>query len=265
VCLKLDFVFHKLIPHKILQLASTNCISLLVPGFSSLDNEWKSFCISSRSVCVCVCVCLTTHHKDYIRWWLGLLRKVDKSLDEPHPRSVHPFTRQMALHTLHVIHGICSLSPVISGYTEGSTKYIWEGFWLNPWIKVLVQNLSRSFVHEIPTFLWNEMYPHRFHKSLPLHSIKKEDGSVFRKHFLPADPFWLRKIATDPHILADVNTGCPDDRYPKLKIYIPELTFDSYEYIPVAHWFELTDSRLLRGYRGFLNPYPANVENMVSS
>jgi hypothetical protein len=81
----------------------TNCTSLLVSSFSSLDNEWKSFCISSRSEC------LTTHHKDYKRWWLGLLRKVDKSLDEPHPRSVHPFTRQMALHTLHVIHGICSL------------------------------------------------------------------------------------------------------------------------------------------------------------
>jgi hypothetical protein len=71
MCLKLDFVFQKLIPHKMLQLASTNCISLLVPGFSSLENDWRSFCISSRalslSLSLSVCVCLTTHHKDYIR------------------------------------------------------------------------------------------------------------------------------------------------------------------------------------------------------
>jgi hypothetical protein len=29
---------------------------------------------------------------------------------------------------------------------------------------------------------------------------------------LLADPFWLRKINTDLHILADVNIVCPDDR-----------------------------------------------------
>ena len=33
---------------------------------------------------------------------------------------------------------------------------------------------------------------------------------------LPADPFWLRKIATDPHILADRNIEGPEDKYPKL-------------------------------------------------
>jgi hypothetical protein len=37
------------------------------------------------------------------------------------------------------------------------------------------------------------------------------------------DPFWLPKITTDPHILVDVNVECPDDRYPKLKIYISKL------------------------------------------
>ena len=29
---------------------------------------------------------------------------------------------------------------------------------------------------------------------------------------LLADPFWLRKITTVPHIVADVDIGCPDDR-----------------------------------------------------
>ena len=38
------------------------------------------------------------------------------------------------------------------------------------------------------------------------------------QNLLFADPFWLRKITTDPHILAHVNIQCPDDRYPKLKI-----------------------------------------------
>jgi hypothetical protein len=36
--------------------------------------------------------------------------------------------------------------------------------------------------------------------------------------FLLEDPFCLRKITTDPHTLAHFNTGCPNDRYPKLKI-----------------------------------------------
>jgi hypothetical protein len=38
------------------------------------------------------------------------------------------------------------------------------------------------------------------------------------------DPFRLRKITMDPHILAHVNTEClDDDRYPELKICISEL------------------------------------------
>jgi hypothetical protein len=51
--------------------------------------------------------------------------------------------------------------------------------------------------------------------------------------FLLANPYWLRKITTDPHILADVEYT--DDRYPKLQMYISELILDSYEYIPVAY------------------------------
>jgi len=44
-------------------------------------------------------------------------------------------------------------------------------------------------------------------------------------------PFWLRKITTDPHILADVNEEYPDDRYRELQIYISELISDSHQYI----------------------------------
>ena len=49
--------------------------------------------------------------------------------------------------------------------------------------------------------------------------------------FLLAVLFWFRKITTDPHTLAHVNTNCPDDRYAKLKIYIPERISDSEEYV----------------------------------
>jgi hypothetical protein len=52
--------------------------------------------------------------------------------------------------------------------------------------------------------------------------------------FLLADPFWLRKITTDPHILAHVNIVCPDDGCPKLKTVISALISDSYEFKTVA-------------------------------
>jgi len=48
-----------------------------------------------------------------------------------------------------------------------------------------------------------------------------------------AGSFWLQKITTNPHIIADVNIECPDD--PKLKIYISEIILYSYEYMPVAY------------------------------
>ena len=53
-----------------------------------------------------------------------------------------------------------------------------------------------------------------------------------RQTFLLAEPFRLRKITTDPHILTHVNTVRPDGRYPKLKIYISEVILDS---IPNSH------------------------------
>jgi hypothetical protein len=53
-------------------------------------------------------------------------------------------------------------------------------------------------------------------------------SAVFHKLFY----FWLRKITTDPHVLAHINRQLADDRYPDLKIYISELTVDSYQYTP---------------------------------
>jgi hypothetical protein len=44
---------------------------------------------------------------------------------------------------------------------------------------------------------------------------------------LLTDPFWYEKITADPHILAQVNIECPDDRYAELKIYISEMASDS--------------------------------------
>jgi len=34
-----------------------------------------------------------------------------------------------------------------------------------------------------------------------------------KQTFELANPFWLRKITTDPHILTNVNTQCPDDKF----------------------------------------------------
>jgi len=54
-------------------------------------------------------------------------------------------------------------------------------------------------------------------------------------------PFFAREllltsnITTDPHILANVKVVRSNDRYPKLKIYISELSFDSYEHIPGSY------------------------------
>jgi len=42
-------------------------------------------------------------------------------------------------------------------------------------------------------------------------------------------------ITTDPHNFAQVNVECSGDRFPKLKVCISELMFDSCEYIPVEY------------------------------
>ena len=61
------------------------------------------------------------------------------------------------------------------------------------------------------------------------------------QNFLARGPFWYRKITTDSHILAHVNTECPDGRYPKLKINISEIILvdtDKYRRQAVAQLVE---------------------------
>jgi len=50
----------------------------------------------------------------------------------------------------------------------------------------------------------------------------------------------------------------PDDRHPKSEFYISKQILDSYKCMPVAYITTVHDSSII-------NPYPANVENMVSS
>jgi len=58
-------------------------------------------------------------------------------------------------------------------------------------------------------------------------------GSVSQTLLL-AEPLWLRKITMQPHILTNGNILCPNDMYPKSKIYIWKRILGSYKYIPVA-------------------------------
>jgi hypothetical protein len=82
-----------------------------------------------------------------------------------------------------------------------------------------IQYFLNSWIHGSDIFL-------RINQSL---------NQSFPNFFFFANPFWLRKLITDPHIIADVNTEYQDDTYPKLKIFIPEMILDSYEHIVVAY------------------------------
>jgi len=79
-------------------------------------------------------------------------------------------------------------------------------------------------------------------------------NSVFKTFFL-VDPFWLRKVTTNPYIHAHFSIEYPDDGYPKLKTCISEVILDSYEYIPVAY---VTMYCWLHGYWKFRNPLTPN-------
>jgi len=50
-----------------------------------------------------------------------------------------------------------------------------------------------------------------------------------------SDPFWFRKITTDTYILTHVKVQSPDERCPKLDIYISELILDGYEHMLVIY------------------------------
>ena len=50
-----------------------------------------------------------------------------------------------------------------------------------------------------------------FCAEIPLSKYSWWASTVFSQTFLLADLFWLRKTTTDTHILAHLNTECPDD------------------------------------------------------
>jgi hypothetical protein len=65
-------------------------------------------------------------------------------------------------------------------------------------------------------------------KSVDVGTIPIIVQSSASQTFLFEDPFCPRKITTDPHILVHFNIVCPNDRYPKLKIYNSKLILDRY-------------------------------------
>jgi len=97
------------------------------------------------------------------------------------------------------------------------------------WSRVTLRNTlltSRKFFE----FLEVAGTPRKFYfcAEIPLLKYASWASTVFSQTFLLADPFWLRKITTDPHILAQVNTECLDDTHQKLKkTYLSELILDS--------------------------------------
>ena len=75
-----------------------------------------------------------------------------------------------------------------------------------------VSSLNRLLVRAYTSTL------HRFAYLTLSHNIPSRRQNTLNqcfRNFLLAKPLWLRKITTDPHILAHVNIECPDDRYPK--------------------------------------------------
>jgi len=72
---------------------------------------------------------------------------------------------------------------------------------------------------------------------------------VFLKPILFAGMFRFLKITTDLYILAHVQTVCPD-KYPILRIYIPEPNLGNYEYIPVAY---VTMQRIMWSWLKYLS------------
>jgi hypothetical protein len=66
---------------------------------------------------------------------------------------------------------------------------------------------------------------------IPQITYLKEPTPVFPKRFCSRTPFGFGKKNTDPPSIAHINTGCSDNTYPKLKIYISELILDNYEFI----------------------------------
>jgi len=80
--------------------------------------------------------------------------------------------------------------------------------------------ISQDQVHSKKKKVWT------FIKYLSTNLPQRGYTSVYET-FLFAEPFRLREISTDPPIIAHVNSVCPDNRHPKLQIYISELISDN--------------------------------------
>lgn len=65
--------------------------------------------------------------------------------------------------------------------------------------------------------------------------MDEQSKAALPKPFCSQTPFGYKKITTNPHILAQVDTKCPDSRYPKLKICISEITSDTHKYISLTY------------------------------
>ena len=97
--------------------------------------------------------------------------------------------------------------------------------------------------HSIPRFLWSTPGP-LFHTTANHHLLSSlfvwsvgwhltmvPIGQCFPSLFAHG-PLLASGSTMGPHILAHVNTVCPNYRYPKLKMCFLELILDRYEYTP---------------------------------
>jgi hypothetical protein len=73
---------------------------------------------------------------------------------------------------------------------------------------------ERDLLGPDSSFVWHMMLRNIYHDK---EWWKQCFRAVFPKLFCSWNPFWLRKVTADSHVLAHVNTECPDDWYPKLK------------------------------------------------
>ena len=78
----------------------------------------------------------------------------------------------------------------------------------------------------------------------------QKNGPVFHKIFI-AGHFGLRKINTEPHIFAHINIEFPNDRYPKLKIYLGR-----YERVQKVLTLPGINSRTVRPVADLYTDYP---------
>ena len=82
----------------------------------------------------------------------------------------------------------------------------------------VVHNEDGWHLFLLPRNVWRKYIGKKEHKS-PKFIFPPLFIPVLLKIFSLRTPFWLRKITTEPHILAHINTGRPEDSYPILFIF----------------------------------------------